>query len=361
MSRTFAQKTNHVFYQTVFTVVIAFAAIVFVSLKAYQLAGLYLLVLIHKIKDACGCESMTQFFAMHPDIFRAVILFAAGIGIFILYSFYKLVRLNLSTKKYIAHCLSFARIGHSAKLKGAIKSIDLDRTKIVEIDIPELAVFCFGLWRPKICISGSLISILDKNELKAVLAHETQHMTSYEPLKLFIVKYFSNIFFFLPGLKTAVKKYITLSELSADEKASGTVKTRSKLAGAILKIFEQEEKLSLKHGAYLSFFSSGIEERANRLSDEAYIPKFKFFDKSLIVGSLGLAAVSLLFIFVFSSSTKAFEMHNIASCVTPASTGQKNDLACSSEISEDIFKAKNGVLFNMDSGAFRQNSACKAD
>lgn len=323
MSYNFVQKTNRVFYQTVLTVVVALAAMFIVSLKFYQVSSLYLVVLIHKIKDACGYESMAQFFAMHSDIFKAVILFAIGISVFILYSLYKLFKLNSSTKKYIAHYMSFARAGHSIRLKKAIKALGLDGTRVIEINSFEPIVFCFGYWAPKICISGALVQMLSEDELRAVIAHEAQHMIAYEPLKVFIIKYFCSIFFFLLGLKTSARKYITFSELAADEKAGESEAARSSLASAILKISEQEEYLRSESGAPLFFFSPAIEERANRLSDRTYIPKFRFLDRSLIVGSLGMAIVSLVFIFIFSTSTKAFEMHNIASCVTSASTSQK--------------------------------------
>lgn len=350
MSNIFAKKTNRAFFQTIFMGFIALTALVFASLKAYQLSGLYFAVLIHKIKDACGCESMAQFFAMHPDIFRAVILFGVGIGIFIIYSLYKLIKLYSRTNKYIAHHLSFARARYSAKLKMAIKALELDESKIIEINKPnDLAVFCFDFWRPKICISHALVNLLGKDELKAVLAHEAQHMANYEPLKIFIVKYFRSIFFFLPGLKTSAKKYFTLSELAADEHACGSVAEKSSLAKAILKISDSS----------LSFSGSTIEERANRLSDDMYTPKFKFIDRSLIVGSLGLAAVSLIFIFVFSSSTKAFEMHNIAGCITPVNS-ESSDLACNSAGHENVLVPSGNGFLNMNSDDSIWHSGCYA-
>lgn len=358
MGHIFIQKTNYAFFQTVFTVVAVLIAIVFASLKVYQISGLYLSVLMHKIKDACGCESMAQFFSMHPDIFRAVILFGIGIGIFVFYSLYKIAKLNSRTKKYIAHYLSFARTGHSVKLKAVIRELGLDKERIIEINNSDLAVFCFGFLEPKICISRELVNMLDKRELKAVLAHEAQHMNSFEPLKVFIIKYFRSIFFFLPGIKTSAKKYMLFSELAADEQASEGAAMRSSLASAILKISEQEENQS-KAGSSLSFFNSGIEERASRLSDETYIPKLKFLDKSLIVGSLGLAAASLLFIFVFSSSTKAFEMHNIASCIAPVDS--EGDLACSLVSQQKNGNTSSNIFNNLGSADFHENSTCGAD
>lgn len=358
MRNIFVSKTNRAFWQSMIMAIAALAAIVFASIKAYQLSELYLIVLIHKIKDACGCENMAQFFAMHPDIFRAVILFGVGIGIFIFYSLYKFAKLILQTKKYTEHYLSFASSRHSVKLKAAIKTLDLDKARVIEINASDPIVFCYGFLRPKICISGILVDMLGKKELMAILAHEAHHMANYEPLKIFIVKYFRSMFFFFPGLKTSAKKYLLFSELAADEKASGDAAARSDLASAILKISDQKEGLCQKTGSSLSFFDAGVEERANRLSDETYIPKFKFVDKGLIVGSLGLAAASLLFIFVFSSSTKALEMHNIAGCVSEKNL--KNDLFCNSANYQNIGNEDN-FHNTLNTGVFQQNSACKAE
>lgn len=361
MSRIFASKTNHAFYQTVFTAIMALAALVFLSLKAYQLSNLYLAVLIHKIKDACGCENMAQFFSMHPDIFKAVILFGVGIGIFVFYSLYKLIRLDLRTKKYIAHYLFFAVSGHSEKLRAAMKDLNINEARVVEINKPDLIVFCFGYLKPRICISRALIDLLDKDELKVVLAHEIQHVISYEPVKIFFVKYFKSIFFFLPGLGVSANKYFTFSELAADENASGNTADKSSLASAILKISEQEEAMRTERGSSLSFFSPVIEDRVNRLSDESYAPKFKLLDRGLIAGSLGLAIASLLFIFVFSSSTKAFEMHNIAGCVSSAGISLKNEQTCVLDNQPNISEQNKSIIGSIASDNFEQNSTCKAE
>lgn len=363
MNYIFASRTNRAFLQTVFMAVVAAAAMFLLSFKAYQLSSLYLAVLMHKIKDACGCENMAQFFSMHPDIFIAVILFGAGIGIFVFYSLYKLAGLILRTRKYNAYYLSFAGSRRSAKLKAAAKALGLDETRIIEINTSDPAVFCFGFWSPKICIARGLADALSMRELKAVLSHEAQHMVSRDPLKMFIVKYFRSIFFFLPGIKNFAKKYITFSELAADEKASGNPDERSGLAGAILKISGQEEALPEKAGLSLSFFGSVMEERANRLSDKSYIPKFNFLDKSVIAGSLGLAIISLAAIFVFSDSTKAFEMHNISGCVSPIGNDRDSDLVCALSgeqgvhymDTKDIFKVNN----SLNSDNFQQNSVCR--
>lgn len=319
MSHIFAPKTDYAFYQTVFAIIAVAATMLWLSLRIYQLSGLYLEILIHKIIDACGCADMAHFLSMHPAIFGAVIVFGIIIGIFVFYSLYKLIKLASSTKKYAAHYLYFAEAEYSVKLKAAIKDLGLDGKRIIEINHPELTVFCFGFRHPKICISRALVCALDMGELKAVLAHERQHMISSEPLKLFIVKYFRSVFFFLPGMESCVKKYITLSELSADEKASGSAADRLKLAGAILKISGQEDSRRVNGRLSPLYSGSVIAERANRLVDETYIPKFKFLNKRLVAGSLVLAAVFLSVFAILSDSTKAFEDHNNSGCISGGS------------------------------------------
>lgn len=320
MNHFFVSKTNYAFFQTVLTGLIAIVFMVFLFLQIYRFFELYLIMLIHKIKDACDCVGMIQFFSMHSSLFWVVIFFGFGISIFIFYSLYKLIKLNFLTKKYIARYLVFSKMKYSTKLKSAIKFLGLDQKKVIEINSSDLVVFCFGFLKPKICISSMLVKILKKNEIQAVLAHEAGHMASFEPLKIFFVKYLLNIFFFFPNIKESAKKYFLFSELAADQVAKGKVAGRSGLAGAFLKIIEKETNQRLKNKASLSIFNSVNQERINCLGDDFYIPKFKFLGSSLIIGFLGLLTVSLLSIFMFIDSSKAVNMHQISQCVMPSLT-----------------------------------------
>ena len=183
MNNVFASKTNRAFFQTVFASLFALVSVFFLSLKIYEASLSYFGIIMHKIKDYCNCTSMTQFLSMHPVIFGTIIIFGIMILGLIIYSLRKLAKLVLQTKGYADYYLLFAEANHSPKLKLVMEDLGIDENKVIEINKPEIVVFCFGILDPRICISQFLVNSLDKDELKAVLAHENQHMASYEPLK----------------------------------------------------------------------------------------------------------------------------------------------------------------------------------
>lgn len=316
MDKIFAKKTEWAFGQIVFIITAVFSMVAFISFGIFQKVYLYLGLLIHRIQTACNCAQMTQLISMHPIIFAAAVFFGLTILAFIGYLFYQLFRLISRTQKFIKYYLSFAQPGRSFKLRQTLNALDLDKQRVVEIGYSAPMVFCFGFWRPRICISSTLVGILDKNELRAVLMHESRHMVSGEPLKLFIAKYFQSVFSFIPGVKTYVRKYFIYSELAADEEATKNEGGRVKLAGAILKILQHDGGGARLLAANLavSFFGSAVVERANRLADSSYVPKFKLLDRDFIVSSLAvLFMVSSALVFL-SDASKAFAMHNMSGC-----------------------------------------------
>ena len=125
--------------------------------------------------------------------------------------------------------------------------------RVAENESKEPIVFCYGYRRPKICISSTLISRLSESELTAVLAHEKFHMQAREPVKLLIVRIISLLFFFAPGVKLLAGKYVTFSELAADEAATAGFTNKIPLAQALHKIIGWEQKRALGRMFALSF------------------------------------------------------------------------------------------------------------
>lgn len=328
MERTFAEQSNAVFRQIAFIILAVLGAVSFLFFKIYQKVYLYAGVLIHKIATACGCASMTQLLAMHPFIFVALAALSLIVLTFIFYAAYKLIKIIVRTRKYTGQYLAGAKSEHSLKLRGAIVNLNLDQSRIIEINDEKPTVFCFGLIRPKICVGSGLVKIMSQDELEAVLLHEQHHMTSREPVKLFMIKYWQNIFGWLPGIKTLINKYVAFSELAADEQATSNFTDKLKLARALFKIAAAEENQFLRVGLALSFFSSVIAERVNKLSDDAYAPRFKLWGKGFLFG-LGSVILGLLTMFIFlSDSSKALAMHNNASCVSGGGASQSAPLIC---------------------------------
>ncbi len=348
MSLTFAQCANRVFRQIIILIAAIFGLLIFLFYQVYSKIDLYFNAVAHKITAACGCTQISQFLTMHPIIFGMIIVSGIGILVFITYSLYRLIRLWLQTRKFSGHYLLLAKRQYSAKLKSIINNLGLSDKNIVEIKNSELLAFCFGFLRPRICISDALIKLLSHNELRAVLLHEQQHIIAREPLKLFFVKYCQCIFFFVPGIKIIIRKYITFSELAADERACDGANSRSILANVILKISGQGDYLSTSQNLALPFFSPIVVERANHLVNTNYVPKFRVLSRKFIMGAISLAIIiSSIFVFLIDS-TEAFEMHNINSCVL--SNGAKGDTTC------NVMDKQNTC--NKNNATCRQSTAC---
>ena len=328
MARTFAEKSTAAFRQIVFMIMAVLGLAGFLFFKIYQKVYSYAGVLIHKVETACGCASMTQLATMHPLIFVALGVLSLIILAFLSYAVYKLVKLAVQTRKFTAQYLINAKLNHSSKLKRIIMGLNLAASRIIEIRESKPVVFCFGLRQPKVCLASGLIKMLRPDELEAVLAHEHHHMISREPAKLFVIKYWQSVFGWLPGIKTLINKYVTFSELAADEQATGNFTDKLKLARALFKIAATEEKQLLRAGLALSFFSSVIAERVNKLSDDAYAPRFKLWGQGFLI-SLGSVIFGLLAVFIFlSDSSQALAMHNNASCILDSGASQSTSLIC---------------------------------
>ncbi len=316
------------FRQIVVIIVAVWGAVAVLGFAIYQKAYLYAGVLLHKAATACGCTQMTQLVAMHPLIFAALAAISLIILAWLFYAAYKLVKLIMQTRKFTAGYLTGAKLQPSAKLKMVMAGLDLDKGRIIEIRELKSVVFCFGLWKPRVCISSGLIKILRPDELAAVLAHEYYHLSAREPAKLFIIKYWQSVFGWLPGIKTVINKYITFSEIAADEQATNNFIDRSKLARALFKISVAEERQWLRASLALSFFSSVIAARVNKLSDDGYAPRFKLWGQGFFFG-LGSVILGFLSVFVFlSDSSKALAMHNNGSCVSGSKASQSTVLIC---------------------------------
>lgn len=57
-----------------------------------------------------------------------------------------------------------------------------NRVDVVRSEQPY--AYCYGLLRPRICLSTGLVHLLDDEELEAVLLHERYHLQNYDPLKI---------------------------------------------------------------------------------------------------------------------------------------------------------------------------------
>ena len=102
------------------------------------------------------------------------------------------------------------------KLHAIVKNLALEN-KIDVTQHKNHISFCYGLFRPRICLSTGLITSLNSDELKAVLLHESYHLKNHDPLRILLGKTASLMLFFIPTLKDIQLHYIFSKEIAADE------------------------------------------------------------------------------------------------------------------------------------------------
>lgn len=100
---------------------------------------------------------------------------------------------------------------------------------------PVPLAFCFGLLRPRICLSTGLVDSLTDKELKAVLCHEDHHCRRLDPLRKLLVDVLAATFFFLPVVAEWRDFCLTSAELAADRHAMHQA-GRFPVAGALHKL-----------------------------------------------------------------------------------------------------------------------------
>jgi Zn-dependent protease with chaperone function len=94
--------------------------------------------------------------------------------------------------------------------------------------------FCTGLARPRVYVSSGAVELLERRELRAVLAHEAHHARRRDPLRVFLARTLADALFFAPAVRRLAERYEALAELAADEAAVELTNDRSALAEALL-------------------------------------------------------------------------------------------------------------------------------
>jgi beta-lactamase regulating signal transducer with metallopeptidase domain len=163
---------------------------------------------------------------------------------------------------------------------------------LIMVSDPKPFSFCFGLWRPQICLSLGLVDLLTDRELEAVLRHEAYHLHRREPLRMTLAVCLSHFFFFVPLLAELRDHYLAEKELAAD--AFAVVHAgRAALAGALHKLMTSQPtpiQPSLAAVAGLSVTA----RRVDRLLNPAVRPNWSPSRRSILTALVFFAAGCLL-------------------------------------------------------------------
>ncbi|MFH1744699.1 MAG: M56 family metallopeptidase [bacterium] len=307
-------KTNNIFYKIFLIGFLFFVFFSSLSVLLYNRLSFVAASLSDKLKAICGCTDHLVF-SHHPFIFSSLYLIGAGAIFSFCFVLFKIFKLKRTTNRFINFNLRNKKKFISKKLATASSSLNLEK-RIMEINDRNPVVFCFGLIKPKICISSAFVKKLNEKELMAVLLHEQYHIITHENIKIFIIKIIATVLFFVPGLKALSEEYFMLSELSADEWSIDNSEDKTFLAGAIYKILELKESATLEDGLAIASFGHITEERVARMTDDNYHFNLQILKPRLLISISFLSFIFLLFIFFIYSSKTTLASHNVRSCLS---------------------------------------------
>ncbi len=175
------------------------------------------------------------------DVVAILLLGLAVVGIAL--GLFSLTRQLVATIRLLRSLLS-RRVRVPARARAAATGLDL-YGRIDVVDDPRPFSFCYGLARPRICLSMGLIRRLDGAELRAVLLHERYHLTHRDPLRILIARYFAAGLYVVPVVDELVAHFSLEKELEADHDAVAAMGAVGPLARALYDLLPDADSVPL--------------------------------------------------------------------------------------------------------------------
>jgi beta-lactamase regulating signal transducer with metallopeptidase domain len=153
---------------------------------------------------------------------------------------------------------------------------------LIVIKSNSVLAFTKGYIKPTIVLSTAMIQILEENELRAVVEHETFHKNNHDPLKIFMLELIAQSLWFIPVTKWCQQNYSIISEILADEYAVRKMGSELELSTALIKLIKYN--VSLKASPTLVHFSGGsINFRLQQLVEPSQSIPIKLTIKNIFI------------------------------------------------------------------------------
>lgn len=114
----------------------------------------------------------------------------------------------------VTHVAKDSALSEAAAIAG------LRPERLVRLAESPLPAFTLGAFRPRVFVNDKLETILTRDELVAVLAHEGEHLRRRDPLRLSVMRFVSKALFWLPAVRALELQLSEETELRADAAAS---------------------------------------------------------------------------------------------------------------------------------------------
>jgi Zn-dependent protease with chaperone function len=163
-----------------------------------------------------------------PSLIAALVLFSS-----IAIALRSGLRQALQTRRGVRPLAAFAR--RSSRLQATARLVGIAPELVSEVVATTETSFCHGLIRPRIIVTSALTERLTDDELAAVLAHEAQHLRSFDPARMLAARAAAAGFFWLPLTRELCERYLVAKELAADRTAVSLIGARP-FCSALLKV-----------------------------------------------------------------------------------------------------------------------------
>lgn len=178
--------------------------------------------------------------------------------------------------------------------------------KIMTVASNQSLLFTAGLIKPRIYLADSLLTTHTAMEIKAMLAHEENHVAKRHPLKLLLAKWAIN---FLPifGIKKWLyESYLTSTEVAADSWAEVKIKTKLPIVSALYKL--EQMTLPSTEGLVMS----GFDSQSRRI--EILVGQKKLEIKKPLLAYLSIVAIVAVLTITLNHSSIYFSCQHVVHC-----------------------------------------------
>jgi Zn-dependent protease with chaperone function len=125
-----------------------------------------------------GCHTEDIFLDLAPMILTALVPLLLFVGLGLRAG----IRQYRRTREALRWVLCLPRRSPSRVLQTVAAELGIAR-RIDVVESADLEAFCYGLLRPRICVTSGLVQALSVPELDAVLRHERHHLERRDPLR----------------------------------------------------------------------------------------------------------------------------------------------------------------------------------
>ena len=258
----------------------------------------YYLLLLHQ--TIFYCQEMAKTLSLSLPSNTGVVLFSF-ISAVLLIAVIKFIR--TTAKIFNLRKNLIKNTTENTRLTQLLKKLRLE-SQVVVVNSQKPYAFCFGVRKPKIYVSTTLIEILLVQELEVVLLHEKYHLENRDTTTLMMATIFESLLPFFPLISDFIHQYRIERELAADKAACEAAEGSKHLSTVLAKLLRFDmERAHVVVPAIAD--ASTLETRIKRLTNKKYSSRQLRF-KNVVTS---LASVSFLFVLALTP-IQAFELHS---------------------------------------------------